>query len=66
MAAIDKLYLNDYSDYDLLRKWAVAYYPELLFYMYSSTTYTEWVNSREAWIESEVFYHKTHEETGLR
>lgn len=58
MAAIDKLYLNDYSDYDQLRKWSIVYYPELLFYMYSTTSYTEWVNSREAWVETIVLCHK--------
>ena len=34
MAAIDKLYLQSYYDYDILRTWAMAYYPELLFYFY--------------------------------
>lgn len=35
MAAIDKLYLNNYNDIENLRKWAFIYYPRLLLYFYS-------------------------------
>lgn len=34
MAAIDKLYTDSFYEYDELRTWAIAYYPELLFYFY--------------------------------
>lgn len=30
MAAIDKLYLNDYEDFKALRIWAIRYYPKLM------------------------------------
>lgn len=43
MAAIDKLYLKDYVDYDYLRRWALVYYPKLLLYFYDTTfNYKEW------------------------
>lgn len=46
MAAIDKLYVNSYFEYDDLRRWAIAYYPQLLFYFYDITiTYQEWENN---------------------
>ena len=37
MAAIDKMYCHSYYEYDDLRKWAIAYYPQLLFYFYTIT-----------------------------
>ena len=47
MAAIDKLYIRDYHDYNELRNWAIAYCPELLFYFYDTTlTYESWEKSR--------------------
>ena len=36
MAAIDKLYVREYYEYDDLLRWSIAYYPELLFYFYST------------------------------
>ena len=37
MAAIDKIYVHSYYEYDDLRKWAIVYYPQLLFYFYTIT-----------------------------
>ena len=37
MAAIDKMYCHSYYEYDDLRKWAIVYYPQLLFYFYTIT-----------------------------
>lgn len=34
MAAVDKLYVRTYEEYDDLRRWALAYYPKLLIYFY--------------------------------
>lgn len=36
MAAIDKLYVQSYSDLSELRVWALVYYPKLFLYMYDS------------------------------
>lgn len=45
MAAIDKLYVHTYYEYDDLRRWAIVYYPELLFYFYNITiTSQSWEN----------------------
>ena len=35
MAAIDKLYVRTYDEYDDVRRWALVYYPKLLIYFYS-------------------------------
>lgn len=52
MAAIDKLYVHYYSDYDDLRKWAIAYYPELLFYFYDiTTTYQQWEDNVKVYVK---------------
>lgn len=51
MAAIDKMYVRSYYDFDMLRKWALVYYPELIFYFYDfDLTYEEWKRNREFWI----------------
>ena len=43
MAANDILYIKDYYEYDLLRRWAIAYYPKLLLWFYDITlTPTSW------------------------
>lgn len=43
MAAIDKLYVKDFYEYDELRRWAMVYYPELLFYFnYIDLTRSDW------------------------
>lgn len=35
MAAIDKLYVRTYDEYDDVRRWALVYYPKLLIYFYN-------------------------------
>ena len=37
MAAIDKLYVKDFTEYEDLRLWALVYYPKLLLYFYDPT-----------------------------
>lgn len=50
MAAIDKLYLKDYYEYDQLRRWAMAYYPELLIFFYNVVwDWTDYDKSCEEW-----------------
>lgn len=54
MAAIDKLYVHSYYEYDDLRKWAIAYYPELLFYFYNfDLTYEEYCKNKAQWLANE-------------
>lgn len=51
MAAIDRMYVHSYYDFEMLRKWALVYYPELIFYFYDfDLTYEEWKRNREFWI----------------
>lgn len=55
MAGIDKLYIRKYHDYDVLRKWAIAYYPELLFYFYDITlTFEEWEKSKGDFVSRQI------------
>ena len=55
MAAIDKMYVHSYYEYDDLRKWAIAYYPELLFYFYDiTTTYLEWEDNCRAYVKQHI------------
>ena len=52
MAAIDKMYVHSYYEYDDLRKWAIAYYPQLLFYFYDITLdYTKWQKNVDSWLD---------------
>lgn len=52
MAAIDKMYVHSYYDYDYLRKWAFAYYPKLLFYMPNiSISLNEYLTNRQEWLK---------------
>lgn len=52
MAAIDKMYVNSYFDYDDLRLWAIIYYPKLLRYFYDiTTTWQEWEDNRKTYVE---------------
>lgn len=44
MAAIDKLYVRTYEEYDEVRRWALVYYPKLLIYFYN-INYPEWLFS---------------------
>ena len=54
MAAIDKMYVHSYYEYDDLRRWAIAYYPELLFYFYDITfTWSRYADDVKEWAELE-------------
>ena len=53
MAAIDKMYCHSYYEYDDLRKWAIVYYPQLLFYFYNITLdYTKWQKKVDSWLDT--------------
>ena len=53
MAAIDKMYVHSYFEYDDVRTWAIVYYPELLFYMSNFTMdFEDYVNKRNQWLEN--------------
>ena len=53
MAAIDKMYVHSYYEYDDLRKWAIVYYPQLLFYFYTITLdYTLWQKNVDSWLHA--------------
>lgn len=55
MAAIDKLYVHSYYEYDDLRMWAIAYYPELLFHFYDITmTYQRWEDNCRAYAKQHI------------
>ena len=55
MAAIDKMYVHSYYDYDDLRRWAIVYYPELLFYFYDiTTTYQQWEDNCRAYVKNQL------------
>lgn len=55
MAAIDKMYCHSYYEYDDLRRWAIAYYPELLFYFYDiTTTYQQWEDDCKSYIKKQI------------
>jgi hypothetical protein len=55
MAAIDKLYVHSYYEYDDLRRWAIAYYPELLFHFYDITmTYQRWEDNCRAYAKQHI------------
>jgi hypothetical protein len=50
MAAIDKLYVRTYEEYDEVRRWALVYYPKLLLYFYNiSISYKEFNEMRKKW-----------------
>lgn len=52
MAAIDKMYCHSYYEYDDLRKWAIVYYPQLLFYFYTITLdYILWQKNIDSWLD---------------
>ena len=43
MAAIDKLYLKNWYEFDELVRWSICHYPQLLNYMYDwRMTYRDW------------------------
>lgn len=55
MAAIDKLYVRSYYEYDELRRWAIAYYPELLFYFYDITmNCKQWEDNRKNYVRQRI------------
>lgn len=55
MAAIDKMYVHSYYEYDDLRRWAITYYPELLFYFYDiTTTYQQWEDNCRAYVKQQI------------
>ena len=63
MAAIDKMYVHSYYEYDDLRRWAIAYYPELLFHFYTiDLTYSEWQKSVDKYVSDHIEMAKKHYE----
>lgn len=55
MAAIDKMYVHSYYEYDDLRRWAIAYYPELLFHFYDITmTPQQWESNCKSYIKRQM------------
>lgn len=55
MAAVDKLYVRSHYEYDELRRWAIAYYPELLFYFYDiAMTPQQWESNCKSYVESRM------------
>lgn len=55
MAAIDKMYVHSYYEYDDLRRWAIAYYPELLCYFYDIImTPQQWENNCKVYAEKQL------------
>lgn len=53
MAAIDKMCLKNYYEYDQLKTWAMIYYPELLLFFYDrNLQWDEFVKNRKVWVES--------------
>ena len=55
MAAIDKMYVHSYYEYDDLRRWAIVYYPELLFHFYDITmTYQQWVDNCRSYVKQHI------------
>lgn len=57
MAAIDKLYLKSWHEFDRLVRWSICYYPQLLNYMYDwRMTYKDWkeaANKSDAELEDD-------------
>ena len=55
MAAIDKMYVHSYYEYDNLRRWAIVYYQELLFYFYDITmTPQQWESNCNAYAKRQI------------
>jgi len=53
MAAIDKLYLKKYYEYNQLKIWAVIYYPKLLLFFYNrNLQWDEFEKDRKEWVEN--------------
>lgn len=66
MAAIDKIYVNDFSDYEEIKLWALIYYPKLLIYFYNiGLTYKEYLSNKAEWIkEAKAGILKSHKRLG--
>ena len=55
MAAVDKMYVHSYYEYDDLRRWAIVYYPELLFHFYDITmNCQQWEDNVEAYVKRQI------------
>lgn len=53
MAGVDKIYAKNFWEYDNLRRWSMAYYPELLFYFYSvCENYGDWEKSISEYVQN--------------
>lgn len=53
MAAIDKMYLNDWYSFDRLVRWSKCHFPSLLNYFYDwRMTYTDWTDAEREYVES--------------
>lgn len=53
MAAIDKLHLRDWHEFDKLVRWSICHYPKLLNYMYDwRMTYKDWNDAMNESIKS--------------
>ena len=49
------MYVHSYYEYDDLRRWAIAYYPELLFHFYDITmTYQQWESDCRAYVKQSI------------
>lgn len=58
MAAIDKLYVHSYYEFNDLRTWALVYYPKLLLYFYDYTlTEKEYLENRTEWVKQAKAIH---------
>jgi len=52
MAAIDKMYIHSYLEFDALRRWSLLYYPKLIL-LYSPScdlTYGDYKEKRDSWV----------------
>jgi hypothetical protein len=54
MAAVDKLYVRTYEDYDDVRRWALACYPKLFVWFYD-TSYPRGTFANEISIQSQSY-----------
>lgn len=55
MAAIDKIYVNDYYEYDNFRRWAIVYYPELVFWFgYIDLRYSDFEEMRSDYVKDSM------------
>ena len=55
MAAVDKMYVHSYYEYDDLRRWAIVYYPELLFHFYDITmNCQQWEDNRKNYVRQQI------------